>query len=190
MGQKPVCLQVKPANLAGDLVHLTGKNRKKKKGHGSHLKLLYSQTLIGKLKIQSTFYIFYDPTSELDIYKAINYCGHICEFFIYECIVLCTKNLLLSCTVHIREIMLSGLFVLQASTEDHSLGAGIVAAHLWDGGELRVLGFKQSEYANAAELPQLCFAAVGLHDCAQHPKRLVYLTFALCFCCCYLLVSE
>lgn len=67
---------------------------------------------------------------------------------------------------------LSGLVLLQASAEDHFIGAGLVPAHLRDGSELRVLGVKQSEYADAAELPQLCFAAAGLHDCAEHPERL------------------
>lgn len=64
---------------------------------------------------------------------------------------------------------LSGFVLLQASAEDHRIGAALVPAHLWDGRELRVPGVKQSEYTNAAELPQLCFAAAGLHDCANHP---------------------
>lgn len=82
---------------------------------------------------------------------------------------------------------LSGLVLLQASAEDHHIGAGLVPAHLWDGSELRVLGVKQSEYADAAELPQLCFAAARLHDCAEHPERLESLTLTLF---CSLLVSE
>lgn len=90
---------------------------------------------------------------------------------------------------------LSGLVLLQASAEDHLIGAGLVPAHLRDGSELRVFGVKQSEYADAAELPQLCFAAAGLHDCAEHPERLESLTFSLILYkvgteICSLLVSE
>lgn len=74
---------------------------------------------------------------------------------------------------------LSGFVLLQASAEDHCIGAGLVPAHLWDGRELRVLGVKQSEYADAAELPQLRFAAAGLYDIADHPQRFERLTFTL-----------
>lgn len=89
---------------------------------------------------------------------------------------------------------LSGFVLFQASPEDHRIGAGLVPAYLWDGRELRVLGVKQSQYTDAAELPQLCFAAAGLYDCADHPQRLERLTFTLFLCkigtdVCHLLVS-
>lgn len=89
----------------------------------------------------------------------------------------------------------SGFVCLQASAEDHRIGAGLVPAHLWDSCELRVLGVQQSENTDAAELPQLCFAAAGLYDCANHPQRLERLTFILFLSkmvaeVCYLFVSE
>lgn len=65
------------------------------------------------------------------------------------------------------------LLTLQASAEDHSHGAGLVPADLWDSSELSVLGQCQGGDAHAAELPELCPAAARLYDPARHPQRSV-----------------